>query len=595
MHRSEISLIESMEVFPDENSALKSFEFIKWDDSVAVCHRCGGINTFEVASGNPLPYRCRDCRDYFSFRHGTLLEGSHAPPRSQLRLWYAKQDDSFASRKSPLLKVGDDLGKLTSNFGYRGYFIRRISKPLRENTYRREFVNEVAVIGKGNIADLEGIFEEQLYWLIDIDFRKRNRLAPQEINCLSLIFIDRVDNYVQSDDIIRCIFEEKLRQVCREQLNCESTEEEITAVQSYYFAQTGKVEYNDNKRSIRSKQKLFDLIMKQNEELLRIVNPVGFIFSLFALDAEWDNPKVFKIATPNHSYSEYKKQQEIDRGRRISINQEGQRVCDSDDCPEGEEINQLTIVPNETDETFVGQHQSEFKEIYGTDASGAKTRHKKKCTHPRKRLVNRNDAIYNKDSFREFWRRLSLHNDYTIVIDENAVVTRATEALNAPKIEHYTVEVAISCIERLEPNFVSYADTIETPNWGPYDRVEFDSNFERNLAESVENDDEVVCFLKHPAFHQIASPISPYNPDFGVVLRRRYLQDSAEAEFYFVGETEGTNELADKKAFRESEVYKIKCVMKHLDTLGGDVHVSYEASVTEYSVFKTRAKGVSHA
>ena len=612
------------------------------------------------------------------------------PPRAKLRLWYAKQDGSFASRESPFLKVSDDLEQKTGNVGYRGYVIRRISKPLRESTYRCEFENGAVVVEKEKAADLEGIFGEQLYWLIDSHFTKRDRLAPQGIKCLSLIFIDRVDNYVQQDGIIRRIFADKYRQVCRDKLNCEPTDEEIAAVQGYYFAQTGKGEYTDNERSMRMNKALFDLILKQKEELLRIGNPVEFIFSHSALGVGWDNPNVFNIAALNQSYSEIKKRQEIGRGLRISVNQEGQRVYDADDCPEGDEINLLTIVPNETYETFVSQYQSEINEVYGTTASGAKTRHKKKGKHPRKRRVRRNDAVYESDSFREFWRRLSLRTDYTVVLDEDAVITRATEALNALKIEHYTAEVALNRVERLEaegvttqhlgserrrlrakfgavdlveeisegtslayptvirilrevtnrsaiaanparfiheassrireieldellrgltyassgeefdisrlePSIVTYADTIETPNRGLYDRVVFDSSFERDFAGFADNDNEVVCFLKLPAFYQIPTPIGPYNPDFGVVLRRKRLRDAKEAEFYFVVETKGTNELADKKALRESEVYKIKCALKHFDALGVDAHVNYDAPVKEYSVFKTRAKGVMHA
>ena len=612
------------------------------------------------------------------------------PPRAKLRLWYAKQDGSFTSRMSPFLKVGDDLEEKTGNVGYRGYVIRRISKPLRERTFRCEFENGAVVIEKEKAADLEGIFGEQLYWLIDSHFTKRDRLAPQRIKCLSLIFIDRVDNYVRPDGMIRRIFAEKYRQVCREKLNCKPTEEEIAAVQGYYFAQTGRGEYTDNERSMRTNKSLFDLILKQKEELLRIGNPVEFIFTHSALGVGWDNPNVFNIATLNQSYSEIKKRQEIGRGLRISVNQEGQRVYDADDCPEGEEINLLTIVPNETYETFVSQYQSEIKEIYGTTTFGAKTRHNKKGKHPRKRRVKRNNAIYESDSFREFWRRLSLRTDYTVVIDDDAVVTRATEALNALKIEHYTAEISLNRVERLEaegvttqhlgserrrlctafgavdlveeisegtslayptvirilrgltnraaitanparfiheassrireieldellrgltyapsgeefdisrlePSIVTYADTIETPNRGLYDRVSFDSNFERAFAGSAENDDEVVCFLKFPSFYQISTPIGPYNPDFGVVLRRKHLRDGEEAEFYFVVETKGTNELADKKALRESEVYKIKCAMKHFNALGLDAQVNYDAPVKEYSVFKTHAKEVMHA
>ena len=611
-------------------------------------------------------------------------------PRAKLRLWYAKQDGSFAARESPILKVGDNLEQRTGNIGYRGYVIRRISKPLRESAYRCEFDNGAVVVEKEKAADLEGIFGEQLYWLIDSHFRKRDRLAPEGIKCLSLIFIDRVDNYVQPDGIIRRIFAEKYRQVCREQQNCEPGEDDIAAVQGYYFAQTGKGGYTDNKRSMRTNKALFDLILKQKEELLRIGNSVEFIFSHSALGVGWDNPNVFNIATLNQSYSEIKKRQEIGRGLRISVNQEGQRVYDADDCPEGDEINLLTIVPNETYETFVSQYQSEIKEIYGTTGSGAKTRHKEQDKHPSKRRVKRNDTVYKSDSFREFWRRLSLRTDYTVVINEDAVVTRATEALNALKIEHYSAEVALNRVERLEaegvttrhmgserrrlratfgavdlveeisegtslayptvirilrdvtnraaiaanparyiheassrireieidvllrgltyapsgeafdisqlePSIVTYAETIETPNRGLYDRVVFDSKFERAFAGSADNDDDVVCFLKLPAFYQIPTPIGPYNPDFGIVLRRKRLRDGEEAEFYFVVETKGTNELADKKALRESEVYKIKCAMKHFDALGIDARVKYDAPVKEYSVFKTRTKGVLHA
>lgn len=126
------------------------------------------------------------------------------PPRAKLRLWYARKDGSFTSRESPFLKVGDDLEEKTGNIVYRGYVICRISKPLREPAYRCEFENGAIVVEKEKGADLEGIFGEQLYWLIDSHFRKRDQLLQRGIKCLSLIFIDRVDNYVQPAGILLC-------------------------------------------------------------------------------------------------------------------------------------------------------------------------------------------------------------------------------------------------------------------------------------------------------------------------------------------------------------------------------------------------------
>ena len=82
-YREGITLIELFDMFPDETTARKWFESILWRDGVAVCHRCGRTNTYEVKNGKPLPHKCRDCRMHFSVRHGTILDRSHIP----LRKW----------------------------------------------------------------------------------------------------------------------------------------------------------------------------------------------------------------------------------------------------------------------------------------------------------------------------------------------------------------------------------------------------------------------------------------------------------------------------------------------------------------------------
>jgi type III restriction enzyme len=97
---------------------------------------------------------------------------------------------------------------------------------------------------------------------------------------------------------------------------------------------------------------------------------------------------------------------------------------------------------------------------------------------------------------------------------------------------------------------------------------------------------------KTHSYYKIKTPIGDYNPDFGVVMKRKSLRDAClpdrqgkESEFYFVIETKGTNDINDKKALKESEVYKIKCAIKHFATLGVDVQ--YKAPVKDYQYFKT--------
>ena len=80
-HREGISLIELTELFPDEETAREWFESHVWPDGQH-CPRCGSTRTHE-ASHAKMPYRCSDCRSYFSVKTGTALEGSKIP----LRKW----------------------------------------------------------------------------------------------------------------------------------------------------------------------------------------------------------------------------------------------------------------------------------------------------------------------------------------------------------------------------------------------------------------------------------------------------------------------------------------------------------------------------
>ena len=81
-HREGISLIELTEMFPDEESAVKWFEAIRWPDG-RHCGHCGSTETTPVPSAKPMPYWCKACRSYFSVRTGTTMEKSRLP----LRKW----------------------------------------------------------------------------------------------------------------------------------------------------------------------------------------------------------------------------------------------------------------------------------------------------------------------------------------------------------------------------------------------------------------------------------------------------------------------------------------------------------------------------
>ena len=81
-HREGISLVELIELFPDEAAARAWFEGARWAEG-RTCPRCGSDRTNPVPSENPMPYHCGGCRRYFSVKTGTVMQSSKLP----LRKW----------------------------------------------------------------------------------------------------------------------------------------------------------------------------------------------------------------------------------------------------------------------------------------------------------------------------------------------------------------------------------------------------------------------------------------------------------------------------------------------------------------------------
>ena len=308
-------------------------------------------------------------------------------PKAKVCYWKKMADGSMKLTESVWLKQGDNLRDKSDNPSYTGYRISRIWKPLGQSQYRMAFDNGTELRQGVRSGDVEGLFRLQLRYLLYSHFLKRERLREKGIKPLALIFIDRVANYVGDRPLIKRLFEEEYIAKCIEVFGTAPTAEQIQAVQGSYFASAKKnparlEDYTTNEASMTKDKAMFDLILKNKELLLSFDSPVEFIFSHSALGVGWDNPNIFTIATLNQSYSDVKKRQEIGRGLRLCVNQEGQRQRDTDNVPEGEELNLLTVVPNETYQSFVAQYQEDLREADGTIVAGAKFRHNHRGAKP---------------------------------------------------------------------------------------------------------------------------------------------------------------------------------------------------------------------
>ena len=142
--------------------------------------------------------------------------------------------------------------------------------------------------------------------------------------------------------------------------------EEVLQVREGYFARDKKnniVEIEDwdsSKDEVEVKAKSqedidrgISLILEKKDELISFREPLSFIFSHSALREGWDNPNVFTLCTLKQGSSDIAKKQEIGRGLRLPVDTNGNRCLDT-------EINELTVIANDSYENFSNSLQSDF-------------------------------------------------------------------------------------------------------------------------------------------------------------------------------------------------------------------------------------------
>ena len=199
---------------------------------------------------------------------------------------------------------------------------------------------------------------------------------------MSLFFIDEVGKYRKYDEDgeellgeYGQMFEEEYRDVVNNYITIFDTPYqrylkaiEVGATHKGYFSidKKGHAVNSDVKRGSDFSDDIsaYDLILKNKERLLSFNEPTRFIFSHSALREGWDNPNVFQICTLKHSDSTTMKRQEVGRGLRLCVNQEGFRM---DEQSLGKDlvhkVNKLTVVASESYKEFVTDLQKQIKEV----------------------------------------------------------------------------------------------------------------------------------------------------------------------------------------------------------------------------------------
>lgn len=287
------------------------------------------------------------------------------------------------SRKVIPVKKNRDLEEATNRDLYEGYIINNIHGE-KGNEYI-DFTSQPGFIRKGSAigeVDDRQVKTSMVRKTIEEHLNKELALNPKGIKVLSLFFIDSVGKYRVYDEEgnaqlgeYAAIFEKEYLELVRlPKYNSlfdklKDGEIDVAQVHNGYFSIDKKSKasnkkekyeyYKDTKGNTNADEDTYKLIMRDKEKLLSFESKLRFIFSHSALKEGWDNPNVFQICTLKEAgASDIRRRQEIGRGLRICVNQQGERV-------HGHDVNTLTVMATESYEQFVDNLQKEIEKDTG--------------------------------------------------------------------------------------------------------------------------------------------------------------------------------------------------------------------------------------
>ncbi|WP_416189103.1 DEAD/DEAH box helicase family protein [Neisseria sp. CCUG17229] len=331
------------------------------------------------------------------------------------------QDKKETKKKTVPVSADDDLfDKSNGNESYRHGFI--VNGLDAENGMLSLSNGTVITLGGNDDLLRDEVMKNQIAETIKEHLKKEGRLKARGIKVLSLFFIDKVANYRNGGKFAKWF----------EEIYQHETGESAEGVHDGYFSQD-----KDTKGNTKADEDTYNLIMKDKEKLLSFHSPLRFIFSHSALKEGWDNPNVFQICTLNETRSPIKKRQEIGRGLRLAVNQQGERVRD-------EGVNILTVIPNESYESFAANLQKEYEDECGIKFSNGGL---KKAEDKRRQTYRKGFTL--DPVFAEIWQKLQQRTRYRVRFDRTALIQTASKLLAAmPVVQKPQISVQKAMIHQ---------------------------------------------------------------------------------------------------------------------------------------------------
>lgn len=357
-------------------------------------------------------------------------------------------------KKTISISDNDDLYKKTEREIYANGYI--VSGTNAVEGYI-EFDNGVVIYkGQQTGGMSDSVMRYQIERTIEAHLDKQRKLLPQGIKVLSLLFIDRVDNYLVNNELVNqtdgytrsgkfAQWFEEIYQTLLDKPKYRDLKQQLAAhyqagvsdIHNGYFSVDNKGRAKDTSGNTKGDDDTYSLIMRDKEKLLNLNNPLQFIFSHSALREGWDNPNVFQICTLNETKSTLKKRQEIGRGLRLCVGADGHRVYDK-------QINILTVVANESYDDFAKSLQNEIQDDCGVSFAGRV----KNQAH--KQAVRYRKGFMLDDNFKAIWDKIKQKTQYQVRFNTDELITAVTSLIAdmaeivAPQVQANKVRLTMS-------------------------------------------------------------------------------------------------------------------------------------------------------
>jgi len=401
------------------------------------------------------------------------------------------------------MRTDDDLYKLSGKREiYKDNFIL---KCIDKNKGFIRFANNVEIeIGKNSSPLKDEIMKKQMEKTIEEHLNKEKILKPKGIKVLSLFFIDRVVNYRQFDGNKKLVrgkffiwFEEIYKKLIALSEYANLSDFDIERIHNGYFSKDKKGTFKDSSGETADDNDAYRLIMREKEKLLDLNNPLKFIFSHSALREGWDNPNVFQICTLNETVSTMKKRQEIGRGLRLCVNNEGKRIFDRN-------INKLTVIANEKYDSFAAGLQKEYQEDCGIEFSG-RIKDKRK----RAKVCLKKDFELDRN-FIDLWKRIKDKTAYRVNYDSQELIKKVVKDLNEievalPRVVVQKAAISINEVEvstqlrRVENKIVERMHTFGIPNAVDYIQARLNAKLTRKtILQMLKTSNALTKVPKNP-------------------------------------------------------------------------------------------------